>query len=180
MRIISGIHKGRRFQAPKSLPVRPTTDMAKEGLFNILTNRYHLPDLIVLDLFSGTGNISLEFASREVQEITAVDQNHKCIDFIYKTSNELGMNITTIKKDGFRFLEQTKHSYDIIFADPPYKFEKKQLEQLCDLVFENELLLNDGVLIIEHSPQNDLSDVNNFQENRKYGSSVFSFFANTN
>ena len=176
MRIISGIHKGRRLQAPKNLPVRPTTDMAKEGLFNILINRYDLPDLIILDLFSGTGNICFEFASRGVTNITAVDNNYNCIRFIAKVSSELDFEVTTVKRDVFQFLEQTHGSFDIIFADPPYNFDHSQLKVLSEKVFENQLLRENGVLIIEHATQNDLSDLENFTEKRKYGSSIFSFF----
>ncbi len=176
MRIVSGTHKGRRLQAPKKLPVRPTTDMAKEGLFNILSNRYHLPGLKVLDLFSGTGNISFEFASRGVTSITAVDSNYNCIGFISKTSNELDFDIATVKKDVFKFLEQTQSSFDIIFADPPYNFHRDQLKVLSDKVFENQLLQENGSFIIEHATQNDLSNLKYFKEKRKYGSSIFSFF----
>jgi len=178
MRIISGIHKGRRLQAPKSLPVRPTTDMAKEGLMNILSNRYDFNELRVLDLFSGTGNISFEFASRGVVSITAVDGNHKCVGFIDKISRELDLGITTNKIDVYKFLGQVNEKFDLIFADPPYNFEKEQLQQLHRLVFDNELLDIDGSLILEHEVQKKLSDLDYFQEERKYGSSVFSFFSN--
>lgn len=176
MRIISGRYKGKRLIAPKKLPVRPTTDMAKEALFNILNNNYHFEDLVVLDLFSGTGNISYEFASRGTQNITAVDLNTHCVRFISKTSKELQFDITAIKSDVFKFLNQTKIKADIIFADPPYNFSDEQFSKISDLVFENELLLDDGLLIIEHSEQTDLRDLPYFSEKRKYGGNVFSFF----
>lgn len=179
MRIISGKYKGKRLFAPKKLPVRPTTDMAKEALFNILNNNYHFTDISTLDLFSGTGNISFELASRGVGEVSAVDNHSGCIQFISKTSKELNLNINTIKSDVFRFLERTNSKYDIVFADPPYHFDTDAFLRIPELIFSKELLAEDGLLIIEHAPQTDLSNHPNFQEKRKYGSSVFSFFENS-
>nr|WP_299066970.1 RsmD family RNA methyltransferase [uncultured Allomuricauda sp.] len=176
MRIISGKYKGKRLTAPKKLPVRPTTDMAKEGLFNILNNRFYFDELRVLDLFSGTGNISFEFASRGAQGIIAVDSFSGCIQYILKTAKELDFPISGIKSDVFKFLERTKEKGDVIFADPPYSFKDDQFSKIADLVFEKELLLENGVLIIEHSNQTELSNHPNFTESRKYGGSVFSFF----
>ena len=176
MRIISGTHKGRRIIAPGKLPVRPTTDVAKEALFNILNNYYHLSSLNILDLFSGTGNISYEFAARGAENITAVDANYDCVKFIKKTAAELDFPITTIKSDVFKYLERAPVKADIIFADPPYNLEKDEFAKIAGLVFENDLLLEDGQLIIEHSKHTDLSDLEHFREGRKYGSSVFSFF----
>ncbi len=176
MRIISGTHKGRRIIAPGKLPVRPTTDVAKEALFNILNNYYHLSSLNILDLFSGTGNISYEFAARGAENITAVDANYDCVKFIKKTAAELDFPITTIKSDVFKYLERASVKADIIFADPPYNLEKDEFAKIAGLVFENDLLLEDGQLIIEHSKHTDLSDLEHFREGRKYGSSVFSFF----
>jgi 16S rRNA (guanine(966)-N(2))-methyltransferase RsmD len=178
MRIISGKHKGRRLKAPKSLPVRPTTDMAKEGLMNILAHQYDFEDSTILDLFSGTGNMSFEFFSRGIKACTAVDANHKCIRYISDTSKTLNFDLNIIKMDVFKFLTKSKDSYDIIFADPPYNFEKELLEKIYELVFENQLLSEKGVLIIEHAAQNELDTLEFFQKKRKYGSSVFSFFAN--
>jgi 16S rRNA (guanine(966)-N(2))-methyltransferase RsmD len=176
MRIISGKHKGRRLQAPKKLPVRPTTDRAKEGLFNILGNRFDFSETSVLDLFSGTGNMAYEFASREAQKITAVDKNRDCARFIERTSTELEMQIHVIKSDVFGFLEKHANPYDIIFADPPYNFNLDELTKIVDLCHMNNLLKPDGVLVIEHATQHDLSNILGFEEKRKYGSSVFSFF----
>lgn len=176
MRIISGKHKGRRLIAPAKLPVRPTTDVAKEALFNILNNYYHISDLKILDLFSGTGNISYEFAARGAQNITAVDANFDCVKFIRKTAAELEFPITTIKSDVYKYLEKAPVKADIIFADPPYDIEKDDFARIAKLVFENVLLEEDGLLIIEHSKHTDLSDLERFRESRKYGSSVFSFF----
>lgn len=176
MRIISGKHKGRRLIAPSKLPVRPTTDMAKEALFNILNNQFHIPGIKVLDLFAGTGNIAYEFASRGSEEITAVDANFDCVKYIKKTSEELEMPITTIKSDVYKYLEKAGAKADLIFADPPYNFEKSEFARIAELIFENDLLEENGQLIIEHSKHTDLSDLSNYSNSRKYGSSVFSFF----
>lgn len=176
MRIISGKYKGKRLTAPKKLPVRPTTDMAKESLFNILNNRFYFDELKVLDLFAGTGNISYEFASRGVEDITAVDAFPGCIQFISKTAKELDFRIDAIKADVFKYLERNSEKFDLIFADPPYAFETEEFIKIANLVFEQDLLLEDGVLIIEHSDQTDLSQHPKFSEQRKYGSSIFSFF----
>lgn len=162
--------------APNKLPVRPTTDVAKEALFNILNNYYHLSDLLVLDLFSGTGNISYEFAARGAENITAVDANYDCVKFIKKTSAELDFSITTIKSDVFKFLERATSKFNLIFADPPYDMSQEDFSRIVHLVFEKKLLLEDGMLILEHSKHTDLSHLDHFLESRKYGNSVFSFF----
>ncbi len=176
MRIISGTHKGKRLTAPKKLPVRPTTDMAKEALFNILNNRFYFNELKVLDLFSGTGNISYEFASRGVDDITAIDAFPGCVQYISKTARELDFSIRAIKADVFKYLERSTERFDLIFADPPYAFETSEFLKIPDLVFQKEMLLEDGVLIVEHSEQTDLSAHPRFSEQRKYGGSIFSFF----
>ncbi|WP_431160906.1 RsmD family RNA methyltransferase [Flagellimonas beolgyonensis] len=176
MRIISGKYKGKRLVAPKKLPVRPTTDMAKEGLFNILNNRFYFDELKVLDLFAGTGNISFEFASRGVQDITAVDSFHGCVHYISKISTELDFPITTIKSDVFKYLERTTEQFDLIFADPPYNFDQTQFLKIPDLVFTRDLLREEGLLVVEHSDQTNLSEHPHFSEQRKYGGSIFSFF----
>ena len=176
MRIISGTHKGRRITAPKNLPVRPTTDNAKEALFNILNNRFHFDELEVLDLFAGTGNISYEFASRGTQKITCVDSHWACVKFIHETADNLSLPIETIKKDVFKYLDTTTGCYDLIFADPPYAFEVEQFEEMVTKIAANNLLNPDGIFIIEHQKQTDLSLLSGFQESRKYGGSVFSFF----
>jgi len=176
MRIISGKFKGRRITAPKNLPVRPTTDMSKESLFNILNNRFDFDGLKVLDLFSGTGNISYEFASRGAVAITAVDADFGCIKFIKQTSAEFEFNISAIKNDVIKFLGGHKSSYDIIFADPPYNMDQKVFEEIVTLVLENELLQPDGMMIIEHSKHTKLNHMMNFSFQKNYGGSVFSFF----
>lgn len=176
MRIISGKYKGRRINAPKNLPVRPTTDMAKEALFNILNNIYYFDEISVIDLFSGTGSISYEFASRGTENIVSVDQNFGCIKFINKTSSEFEMPIQTIKSDVFKFLEQTQLKSTIIFADPPYAFIIEEFSRIPELIFQNDLLEKDGTLIIEHSKHTDLSNLENYAYSKIYGGNMFSFF----
>lgn len=176
MRIISGKLKGRRLKAPKNLPVRPTTDMAKEGLFNILNNLYYFDSISVIDLFSGTGNISYEFASRGTKSIYAIDANYNCIKYIYKTAKELKLDINTYKSDVYKFLDKTSLQADVIFADPPYNFEAEKFSNIVDIVFQKNLLKEDGVLIIEHSKHTDLSKHINHSYDKRYGGNIFSFF----
>lgn len=176
MRIISGIHKGRRISAPKKLPVRPTTDMAKEALFNILHNAYYFEDLAVLDLYAGTGNISYEFASRGSTNIVAVDANHGCVKFIEETSRHLDLPIAPVKREVAEYLEHTLLKFDIIFADPPYDMELSGIIRIHELVFGRGLLNENGLLIIEHSKHINLSELPHFRQERKYGGSRFSFF----
>jgi 16S rRNA (guanine(966)-N(2))-methyltransferase RsmD len=176
MRIISGKFKGRRITAPKKLPVRPTTDMAKEALFNIINNHFYFDELTVLDLFSGTGSISYEFASRGTEQITAVDENFGCIKFINETAESFEMPITTIKADVFKFLESTQIKATLIFADPPYAFTDEQFSKIPALIFENKILEDDGLLIVEHSKHTDLSNLNWYSYSKSYGGNMFSFF----
>lgn len=173
MRIISGKHKGKRISTPNNLPVRPTTDRAKEALFNILDNRYYFDGKNVLDLFSGTGNISYEFASRGIEEITSVDSNYNCIKFIDTTSKELEVNISTIKSDCFSFLKNCKKQFNFIFADPPYNYDN--YSEIVSIVKENNLVKKDGCLIIEHDNTTFFTD-NNI-ELKKYGAVHFSLFS---
>ena len=176
MRIVSGIYKGRRISAPKKLPVRPTTDMAKESLFNILNNHYYFDEISVLDLFAGTGNISYEFASRGTESITAVDDHFGCIKFINQTTEEFNMPIITVKSDVFKYLEMIRTKHTIIFADPPYDMSLEAFSKLPLLVFQNNLLEDNGMLIIEHSKHTDLTTLSQFSYSKSYGGSVFSFF----
>ena len=176
MRIISGKYKGRRINPPKNLPVRPTTDMSKESLFNIINNRFDFEGLKALDLFAGTGNISYEFGSRGAGSITAVDGDFGCIKFIKQTAAEFDFNISAVKSDVSKFLKGAKGSYDIIFADPPYHSPQKDFEEIVELVFENELLQEDGMMVIEHSKHTALDHMMNFSFCKKYGGSTFSFF----
>lgn len=176
MRIISGKHKGKRLIAPKNLPVRPTTDFAKEALFNILNNYFDFHLISVIELFAGTGNISFEFASRGTTQITAVEKDSGCISYISQVSKQLDFPIQTVKNDVYQFLKKTGQKADLIFADPPYQFTQVQLEEIIQLVFENSLLLPQGLLVIEHTKQIDLTTHPYFLEERKYGGSKFTFF----
>lgn len=176
MRIISGLYKSRKIVAPKNLPVRPTTDMAKESLFNIINNLYYFDDISVLDLFAGTGNISYEFASRGTEHITSVDQDFGCIKFINQTAEKFEMPIETIKSDVFKFLEKSTIQVNLIFADPPYNFSDDQFAKIPNLIFQNNLLLEGGLLIVEHSKHTDLSKLEKFRYSKSYGGNMFSFF----
>ena len=175
MRIISGYHKGRTIRAPKNLPVRPTTDMAKEGLFNILNNWIDFDELDVLDLFCGTGNISFEFVSRGAESVTCVDASAKCAAFVKSTFDELKFESgTIIKADALRFVESSKRKWNLIFADPPYSYD--QYPNLVDTILENGLLAEDGILIIEHPEEVDFTSVKQHTQTRNYGRVHFSFF----
>lgn len=176
MRIISGQHKGRRITAPKNLPVRPTTDLSKESLFNVLNNHFNFSELKVLDLFSGTGNISYEFASRGAGPIISVDGDFGCVNFIKKTARELDLDISALKSDVIKFLEKHKTSYDLVFADPPYDFTLEKFENIVQLVFANDILDTEGMLVVEHSKYTDLKHLDNYSFQKNYGGSVFSFF----
>lgn len=175
MRIVSGKWKGKRIVAPKNLPTRPTTDFAKEGLFNILNNRFFFDDLRILDLFAGTGNIAYEFASRGAGEITCVDQNKGCVRFIGEMADDLGANIQPVQLDAWLFVQKTTTSYNIVFADPPYDWDKH--EALAEALIQKGFLKEGGEAIIEHSADTDLSHLPGFFEHRKYGHVHFSFFS---
>lgn len=178
MRIIGGIHKGRRISPPANLPVRPTTDLAKESLFNILNNLLDFEGLMVMDLFAGTGSISYEFASREAALVKAIDLNYKCVAYIKKTAAGFNMdNIQAVRGDVFRYLHHTPDmQYDVIFADAP--FDMKEIIELPDLVFEKKWLKKNGRLIIEHPADADFSGHPFFSQQRRYGRVNFSFFEN--
>jgi 16S rRNA (guanine966-N2)-methyltransferase len=177
VRIIGGSHKGRRVQAPGSLPVRPTTDRAKESLFNILHNYYDFEGIKVLDLFAGIGSISYEFASRDAAEVHSVEMNPRCVSFITETTRKLNLkNLFVIRANVFTFLGRGGgKKYDIIFADPPYDLEG--IERIPDLVFEKNMLENDGWLIIEHPASIDFSKHPDFDQHRIYGKVNFSMFS---
>lgn len=176
MRIISGKYKGRRIFPPKNLPVRPTTDMSKEALFNVLNNHFSFEGLKILDLFAGTGNISYEFASRGSDNITSVDADFGCVKFIKQVAEEYDFNIAAMRSDVFKFLEKNNNSYDIIFADPPYALDQKTFENIVMLVFSQELLRQDGMMVIEHSKYTKLDHMIHFSFKKSYGGSIFSFF----
>jgi 16S rRNA (guanine(966)-N(2))-methyltransferase RsmD len=176
MRIISGKYKGRRISPPKGLPVRPTTDMSKEALFNVINNHFSFEGLKILDLFSGTGNISYEFASRGSAPITSVDGDFGCVKFIKQVAAEYDFNIAATKSDVFKFLERNNAGFDIIFADPPYALDQKIFEKIVLLIFEKNTLNDDGMMIIEHSKYTKLDHMDNFSFKKTYGGSIFSFF----
>ncbi len=177
-RIISGKSKGRRIKAPDNFEVRPTTDYAKEGLFNILGNQYNFSEDYILDLFAGIGSISLEFCSRGAQSVIAVDNNYKHCKFIEKTRDELGYEneLEVVKSNVFEYLKNTSQTFDLIFADPPYDLREEQYENLHQLIFERELLNENGVFILEHSSKAKFEELPYFQSSRKYGNVSFSFF----
>lgn len=175
MRIIGGRLKGLRLNPPKNLPVRPTTDLAKEALFNILLNKIEFEGIKVLDLFSGTGNISLEFASRGASEVVSVDRSMQCIHYLKDTARQHGLNqIKTFKADVLKYLQLETEIYDLIFADPPY--DMNQIPELPKMIFDRNLLAPGGLLIVEHQSLQNLSGHARFTEQRKYGHSSFSFF----
>ncbi len=177
-RIISGKWKGRKISAPKNYDVRPTTDFAKEGLFNILGTTYDFHSIKVLDLFAGIGSISLEFCSRGVPSVTAVEMNRKHADFIKKTSLKLGGEdqLQVNQSEVFQFLQNTNLQTDIVFADPPFSWELKDYQSLHQSIFDKGIILPYGLLIIEHSQRISLSEFPNFETVRNYGNIGFSFF----
>jgi len=175
MRIISGSHKGRVLRPPEGLPVRPTTDMAKESLFNILNNYIDFEEVKVLDLFAGTGNISLEFASRGAGLVLSVDVNGRCIDYISKMATEFKFNkLTAVRANVFAFLARPAGSYDVIFADPPYDLQNREI--IPSLIFDNNWLTDEGWLIMEHDKRISFKEHALFTEERRYGKIHFSFF----
>ena len=177
MRIVSGSHRSRRITPPNGLPVRPTTDLAKESLFNILNNRIDFGEISVLDLFSGTGNISYEFASRGAREILSVEFNPKCSAFIEKSIEALGFNMMkVVRTNVFTLLPISSRQFDLIFADPP--FESEDIDKLPDLIFSNKLLAPEGWLVIEHPRNVKFQNHPNFTEQRQYGKVNFTFFRN--
>lgn len=175
MRIISGTFKGRRFSPPKNFDARPTTDFAKENLFNILNNRVDWEEACALDLFSGTGNICVEFISRGCPQVTGVEKNPVHARFIKKVTDELKIeNLRLYTMDVFRFLESNREKFDLIFADPPY--DLPALEKIPQLILEKDVLKQGGIFVMEHSKKNDFSQLPLFAEKRVYGSVNFSIF----
>ena len=174
MRIISGKNKGRQIDPGKDFSARPTTDVAKEGLFNILNNHFDFENISVLDLFSGTGSISYEFASRGVEKVTSVEVNFRHASFIRNTAQKLSMSIHVVQTNAFLYIKKTKQKFDLIFADPPY--QSLDLSSIPDIIFEHNVLSDDGWLILEHSSKHDFSSHQYFKECREYGKVHFSFF----
>jgi len=176
VRIIRGKYKTRKYGIPKKFPSRPTTDFAKEGLFNVLMHQMELEDLKILDLCAGTGSISIEFLSREAGSVLAVDQNYNCVRHIQEMAKrfECEDDLVVYKQEMLRFLEKSTQKFDLIFSDPPYEYSHHA--RIAELVFERELLEENGLLIIEHGKQTDCSDITHFKYSRIYGNVHFSFF----
>lgn len=176
MRIISGSLGGRRIAPPANMPhTRPTTDIAKEGLFNILQNNLHFEDLKTLDLFGGTGSISYELASRGAKDLTIVEKDDKMFAFIKKTANDLKLeNFKVVKSDVFRFMESTNETYDFIFAGPPYALTT--IDELPKIIFEKKLLNEGGWFVLEHTPRNDYKIFPHYLREKNYGTTIFSIF----
>ena len=177
MRIIGGEFKGRRFNPPaKKWPTRPTTDFAKEGLFNILENRIVWDETSMLDLFGGTGNHCFEFISRGCRDCTYVDKFPGCVAFVKKTVEELGIKeyIKIFRSDVFKFMGSTNQKYDYIFAGPPYGL--KTLDKIPGLILSHGLLNEGGLFVLEHNPNHNFENNAGFVQSRNYGTTIFSFF----
>ena len=175
MRIIGGEFKGKRYTIPKSFKGRPTTDFAKEGLFNVLSNIIDFEKVSICDLFAGTGAISYEFISRGAERIMAIDKSIVHCNFVNKMFSELkAVKCHCYKKDSFNYISNTENSYDLIFADPP--FDAPRLAELPKLIFESDILNEDGIFILEHSRDHNFMDHPNFYQQKKYGHVHFSFF----
>jgi 16S rRNA (guanine966-N2)-methyltransferase len=175
LRIISGTYKGRYIPVPTSFKARPTTDFAREGLFNVLANTYDFNDLMVLDLFAGTGSIGLEFVSRGAERVDLVEINTRTTSFLLRTTRKLGIdNVRVIRSDVSNYLRQCRTQYDLVFADPPYDLDI--IPTLPELVLNAGILVKDGWFILEHGKNNSFIHHTQFQELRKYGSVHFSIF----
>lgn len=177
MRIISGVHGGRKIEPPANMPfTRPTTDIAKSGLFNILQHQIDFTELKTLDLFGGTGAISYELASRGAADQTIVEKDPAMADFIQKTATALNIPLKLLRMDVFQFLQSTKESYDFIFAGPPYALGN--IDDLPRLITAQGLLKPEGWFVLEHTPRNSYKTFDLFRSERSYGTTVFSFFIN--
>ncbi len=175
MRIVGGKYRNRRLHPPHEMEARPTTDFAKEGLFNVLQHSVPLEGIRVLDLFAGTGNISLEFLSRGAAEVISVEQDRNLYAFMQRTARELNENgWRMVKGDVFTFLGSHRGQYDVVFADPPFHLDS--VDRIPDLVHQAGLLGEEGVLIVEHHEKTDPSQWAGYQRTRQYGTIHFSFF----
>ena len=178
MRIVGGTFGRRHFKPPAKIPARPTTELAKEGLFNILINMRDIEGMKTCDLFGGTGSISYELASRGATDLTLIERDRITIQFIKKTVKELGIadKFRIIQGDVFSFINQSTEQYDFIFAGPPYALET--IDKIPDLVFEKNMLAEEGIFVLEHTPRNDYREHPHFLKMKNYGTTVFSFFEN--
>lgn len=175
MRIVGGKYKGRKIEVSRSFDSRPTTDFAREALFNILNNHFDFENIKVLDLFGGTGSISLEMASRGCTDIDLVDINNNAVRYIDKIADNMSIKaIHTVRMDVFRFIPVCKKKYDIIFADPPY--DLRRLDELPGLIFSNDLLIDEGWFILEHGKEHNFNKSPEWFDERRYGSVHFTFF----
>ena len=175
MRIISGVYKGKRIDPGKRFKARPTTDFAKEGVFNVIVNNFNIEEISVLDLFAGTGSISFEFASRRCKSIDTVELNPLHFGFIKKTASDLNFSqVKVYRADYMKFVKQCKKKYSIIFADPPY--DMKDVAIVPDVIFKNLLLEPEGWLILEHSGNHSFTSHRSFFNHKKYGNVNFSIF----
>ena len=175
MRIITGQYKGRRFDIPRTFKARPTTDFAKENIFNVLSGYVDFDGDTALDLFAGTGSISLEMLSRGCSQVVSVEADRDHARFISECVRKLQVdNHVLIRGDVFRFVKSCRQQFDLIFADPPYQLPN--LPTIPDLIFEHQLLAPDGIFVFEHGKQNDFSQHPHFREHRAYGSVNFSLF----
>ncbi len=180
MRIISGKFGGRKFYPPARIPARPTTDIAKEGLFNTLEHMLDIEECKSLDIFGGTGSISYELASRGAGSLTLVEKDNTTVQFIKKTVKELGIGdqFTIVKADVFKFMKQCTEDFDFIFAGPPYAL--KEIDEIPIIVFERKLLRPGGIFVLEHTPRNDYQQDPHFIKTKNYGTTIFSFFTQSN
>jgi 16S rRNA (guanine966-N2)-methyltransferase len=176
MRIIGGEHGGRKFNPPNNMPyTRPTTDIAKEGLFNVLQHKLDFETLKTLDLFGGTGSISYELASRGVTDLTIVEKDTAMYEFIKKTADTLRLeNFKVIKSDVFKFIENCTQKFDFIFAGPPYALTT--IDDLPKLIFEKQLLNTGGRFVLEHTPRNEYKSFPYYAAERNYGTTIFTTF----
>ena len=176
MRIISGEYGGRRINPPSKMPhTRPTTDVAKEGLFNVLQHKIDMEGMKTLDLFGGTGSISYELASRGAGDLTIVEKDSTMYEFIRKTIRDLGIeNIKAVKMDVFKFIEHCDEKFDFIFAGPPYALTN--IDDLPHLIFGRELVNKNGWFVLEHTPRNDYKKFPFYATERNYGTTIFSIF----
>ncbi len=176
MRIISGTYRGKKIHPPKNLKARPTTDFSKESIFNILIHQLDFKGLDILDLFAGTGSITYEFASRGVRSVVAVEMAPLHFKFIQQTCIDMGLDMVhVIRGDAFRILKNPTQSFDIIFADPP--FDHPRLAELPNLVFSTEILISNGIFILEHSAKYSFTAHPRFLQHRKYGGVNFTMFS---
>lgn len=177
MRIIGGSFKSMRFNPPANIPTRPTTDMAKEGLFNMLNNYFNFDNVKFLDLFGGTGSISYEFSSRGCTDITNVERFPKCAQFIQKTALDMKMEgFKSLQMDVFAYIEMCHEKFDIIFAGPPYALEN--MDSIPDLIIQKNLIDGEGWFVMEHNPNHHYDEHPNFLLKKNYGSTIFSVFTN--